>query len=67
MAQRQAVKAKRTIIVFQADQDVKSLISKGIAKKIGRNGNPRGLIKKFCNEALRLYFRELAGKREAQT
>jgi hypothetical protein len=67
MAIRQAPVRKRNIITFEADQDVNSLIAKGITRRAaGQNGYKRGILKKICNEAMRLYLKDLAGKREAQ-
>ena len=57
-------RASRKTITFQPAPDVLSLLSKAIVRKVGRNGDSRGLVTKLINEAIRIQHAALMGKRE---
>jgi len=57
---------KRETWTIEPDEDVKSLVSKEIARIAGKNkARHRGLRTKIINEALRKVLASLSGKREA--
>jgi hypothetical protein len=56
---------KRKTWTFDPDNDVKSLVSKEITRRVGKNGDRRGKRTEIIHEAIRKYLASLNGKREA--
>lgn len=57
---------KRETWTIEPDDDVKSLVSKEIIRRAGKNkANQRGIRTRILNEAARVFLAKLAGKREA--
>lgn len=55
---------KRKTWTFDPDNDVKSLVSKEITRRVGKNGDRRGKRTEILHEAIRKYLASLNGKRE---
>lgn len=58
---------KRRTWTIEPDSDVKSLMSKEITRRVGKNGDKRGKRTEILHEAVRNYLAHLNGKREAKT
>lgn len=57
---------KRETWTIEPDEDVKSLVSKEITRRAGKDKrNHRGVRTRILNDAIRSYLASLAGKREA--